>query len=198
MRTSRQLRLVRLVCLARLRQLGIAPWVLLMAWLAWAALQEPELLRRSEIYITEGAAWWGGAALLMAFASSEAAAATPPSTRLLCNLLAAIAMSALLFAVLFGADLATASVSERLGGMWLRMIVCFTVATWAVAALQNMSQSYYWYAFAALQAIVFIGLSVTLAASSTSPTALLASGLVASASVLLTMRDPRPDYAEAK
>jgi hypothetical protein len=195
---NRQLRLVHLVCLARLRRLGIAPWGLLLAWLAWAAVQEPEMLRRSDIYLLEGSAWCGGTALLLAFTSSEAATGAPPGIRLLCNLLAAIALSSLLVVVLWGSDLATASLSSRHGSLWLRMLACFTAASWAAAALQNMSQSYYWYAFAALQAIVFIAVSIRLAASPPNFFPLLAGGLAAAASALLTMRDPRHEYAEAK
>lgn len=146
----------------------------------------------------EGAAWWGGSAMLVAFTSVEAAAAASPCIRLLCNLLATIALCVLLVAVLWGLDVATASSSARHGSLLLRMGGCFALVASAVAALQRMSQSYYWYTFAALQAVVFISLSVHLAAAPAGAYLLLAGGMSALACALITLCDPSPKYAEAK
>ena len=60
-----QLRLIRLVGVARLRAAGWAPWLLLACWVTVAAYQEPLLLRRYGIYLLDDAAWVGGLVVLI-------------------------------------------------------------------------------------------------------------------------------------
>lgn len=66
-----QLRLIRLVALARLRSAGWVPWLLVLGWLAAASYQEPLLFRRYGIYLVDDAAWTGGAVVLIVLLLAE-------------------------------------------------------------------------------------------------------------------------------
>lgn len=46
---------------AKLRAMGVVPWLLLLGWVAFAASLEPPVLRGSGVRIREPAAWTGGA-----------------------------------------------------------------------------------------------------------------------------------------
>ena len=193
----RRMRLVRLVSVARLRRFGWVPWLMLFGWLSWAVFQEPELLRTSDTFLLEGAAWWAGAVLMLGFVTSEAALRAGPWIGLLCNLLAATVFSGLLAGLVWVADQATGSYSERYLGLLLRMSCCFGGLGASLASLQRMSQTVYWYMFASLQLAVFIGLSVKLASSPSDASTLLAGCLAALASVLQLNGAPNQGYAEA-
>jgi hypothetical protein len=171
--------------------------LLLVAWLAWAVFQEPELLRASDTFLLEGAAWWAGAALVLGFAGSEAALQAGPWIGLLCNLLASMVFSLLIVGLVWLADQATATDSERYLGLLLRMSFCFGVLGASLASLQRMSQTVYWYIFASVQLAVFMSLSVRLASSMGEVSMYLAGGLAALASVLQLNRTPNQVYAEA-
>lgn len=66
-----QLRMIRLLSLARFRAAGWAPWLLFAGWIAAAAFQEPRLLRRYGIHLLDDAAWTGGLVLLIVFLFAE-------------------------------------------------------------------------------------------------------------------------------
>lgn len=66
-----QLRLIRLVALARLRSAGWVPWLMVLGWLAAASYQEPLLFRRYGIYLVDDAAWTGGAVVLIVLLLAE-------------------------------------------------------------------------------------------------------------------------------
>ncbi|MCU0862726.1 MAG: hypothetical protein MUC36_02945 [Planctomycetes bacterium] len=170
--------------------------MLLLAWLAWAVFQEPELLRASDTFLLEGAAWWAGAALVLGFVGSEAALQAGPWIALLCNLLASMVFSSLIVGLVWLADQATASGSERYLGLLLRMWFCFGVLGASIASLQRMSQTVYWYVFASMQLAVFMSLSVKLASSMGELATFLAGGMAGLASVLQLHGTPNQVYAE--
>ena len=61
-----QLRLVGLVCLARLRSAGFLPWLVFAAWLGIASSQEPVLLRSYGVCLVEQASWaWANVLLVL-------------------------------------------------------------------------------------------------------------------------------------
>lgn len=66
-----QLRLIRLVALARLRSAGWVPWLLVLGWLAVASYQEPLLFRRYGIHLVDDAAWTGCAVVLVVLLLTE-------------------------------------------------------------------------------------------------------------------------------
>ncbi|MCA8951392.1 MAG: hypothetical protein KDE27_17930 [Planctomycetes bacterium] len=63
-------RLVRLECRIRLRQLGLWPWLALLAWSAATAAQEPRLLRTFDIQIVWQGIWAAAAILLVALCAA--------------------------------------------------------------------------------------------------------------------------------
>jgi len=62
---QRQLRILRLLTIARLRSAGWAPWLLLSGWLAIARVQEPRMLRRFGVHLIDDASWAGGLAVVL-------------------------------------------------------------------------------------------------------------------------------------
>mgnify|MGYP001227936082 CR=1 FL=1 len=66
-----QLRIIRLVALARLRSAGWVPWLLAIAWVSLASFQEPLFFRRYGIDLVDDAAWIGGAAVLLVLLLTE-------------------------------------------------------------------------------------------------------------------------------
>lgn len=54
--TGPWLRLLRLACVAAVRRAGVLPWMLLLLGVAWSALLEPLMLRRSGLPLIESSA----------------------------------------------------------------------------------------------------------------------------------------------
>jgi len=124
-----QLRLIRLVTLARLRSAGWVPWLLVSGWLLAAALQEPMLFRRYGIYLVDDAAWTGGAVVLVVLLLSERR--LPRRSALICNLVTVAAISVLQVVAAYLADLNpwTSSLSSRAMGC------LFFFAAWSPLAI---------------------------------------------------------------
>ncbi|MFN3243063.1 MAG: hypothetical protein ACE37K_16305 [Planctomycetota bacterium] len=66
-----QLRIIRLLAIARIRSAGWAPWLLMLGWLAAARAQEPRMLRRFGIHILDDAVWAGGLLVLAVLLLAE-------------------------------------------------------------------------------------------------------------------------------
>lgn len=63
------LRLLRLACVAALRRAGVLPWLLLSLGVAWSAVLEPAMLRRSGLPLIESSAQALGLLALLAIVS---------------------------------------------------------------------------------------------------------------------------------
>ena len=88
-----QLRLIRLLALARLRSAGWVPWLVVLGWLVVASYQEPLLFRRYGIHLVEDAAWTGCAAVLVVLLLAERR--LPRRSAAICNLVTVAAISVL-------------------------------------------------------------------------------------------------------
>lgn len=124
-----QLRLIRLVALARLRSAGWVPWLLVSGWLLAAALQEPLLFRRYGIYLVDDAAWTGGAVVLLVLLLAERR--LPRRGAVISNLVTVAAISVLQVAAAYLADLSpwSSSLSSRALGC------LFFFAAWSPLAI---------------------------------------------------------------
>lgn len=124
-----QLRLIRLVALARLRAAGWMPWLLVSGWLLAAALQEPLLFRRYGIYLVDDAAWTGGAVVLIVLLLAERR--LPRRAAMISNLVTVAAISVLQVLAAYLADLSpwSSSLASRASGC------LFFFAAWAPLAI---------------------------------------------------------------
>jgi hypothetical protein len=106
---GRQMRLLWLTSVARWRQLGVAPWLFLLAWMLWTVQQEPQLLRDHGIRLVDGAGWWGVGLLWVGFVLADPGNRAGVAAGLIANWAALLGAAVLLAAILWSADLATAS-----------------------------------------------------------------------------------------
>lgn len=91
-----QLRIIRLLALARLRAAGWAPWLVLFGWLAAARAQEPRMFRRFGIYLIDDAAWVGGLLVVAVLLLAERRLPARASASANLAMLAAISLALML------------------------------------------------------------------------------------------------------
>ncbi len=187
------LRLLGLLCLARLRAAGVAPWLLFAGWLVVARQQEPLLLRAYDIFLLDDAAWTGGVVLLVVLLLAE-----PRRVRRreqIADLVALVGVAVL--------QAAAGVALDRVGGppVWSRhgMRTVWFVLAWAPLALTLSSSrasrwnrgrgSWSWIVPAAAFAVGALQ-SVSLRATGFTATNVLAWSAALSAALLWTA--PRP------
>lgn len=118
-------RLIVLMNVARVRAAGPVPWLLVIAWMALAWLQEPRALRRSGIHLFDDATWIAGVVLVLILLLSEARA--PRRFAAVCNLALLVGIAFVLSAAAAALDRGYLSVS--LGGrawQWLAFVLCWS------------------------------------------------------------------------
>ena len=187
------LRLISLACRAHLRSIGIAPWLLLGGWIAWAVMLEPDVLRRSGMPLAEPSAQLGGLLLLMAMVGDPAIRVPLAWHRWLVvvclTALVGFVQSALVVGILL--------LSGRPGADSMVFATLTFAACWSAPAIQaavagtGTSRSL----MLALQVSVSSNLAVSLMRGSASIGDWLAVGLCLSASLLTTAGPARERYA---
>jgi len=184
------LRLLCLACIALLRRAGFAPWLLLLAGVAWSSLMEPVHLRRSGMPLIETSAHAWSFLVLLALASDRGVRVPRVWDRVALGGLITLAVAAV-DALLVAASLVLRGHSLDPSGHLTRALTFFLawwpVATSASSALRS------WPTAVAVIAQVSVGIGIVVSPWGARSLAL---GLLSLATVLATdPRSPSDNYA---